>query len=174
MQETFTKENKTLSNHSRHLYLYYPGHRVSYWAFLVADKLLSKLKKDKIHSNTVLKWTPCEGTNLYTVEEKSLLLKSYTMGPHLLTFAMSSFVEMEKLKAEQSVVRQWTGPKPPSGSEQIDAEQRCQDTWQNSRRFLTPPCCLETPVLRTRHNAACPPGRLHLLWVLPGTLKDLQ
>lgn len=139
MQETFTKENKTLSNHSRHLYLYYPGHRVGYWAFLVAGKLLSKLKKDKIHSDAVLKGTPCEGTNLYTAEGNSLLLTSCTKGPQLLTFAMSGFVEMENLKAEQSVVGQWTGPKPPRGSEQIDVAQRCQDTWPNSRRFLTPP-----------------------------------
>ena len=143
MQETFTKENKTLTNHSRYLYLYYPGHRVSYWAFLIADKLLSKLKKGKINSSTVPKWTPCEGTNLHTAEGKSLLFKSCAMGPHLLTFAMPSFVEMEKLKGEQRGVRQWTGPKPPGGGEQPDAEQRCQDTWQSSRSFLTPHCWVE-------------------------------
>lgn len=103
------------------------------------------------------KWTPCEGTNLYTAEGKSLLFKSYTMGPHLLTFTMPSFVEMEKLKGEQRGVRQWTGPKPPGGGEQPDAEQRCQDTWQSSRSFLTPHCCLEyhcSSGPRTRHTSS--------------------
>ena len=36
----------------------------------------------------MLKWTPCEGTNLNTVEGNSLLFKSYTMGPHCVRQAL--------------------------------------------------------------------------------------